>query len=119
MCAPAEQLVRIFSTHYSESASRTSLNLSAIPDVTQVTATLRGLRDTAAVDGQYTLTHQMRNIELKITNTDIPRLAKSVVAARLERLTAYPLARLCEWAPVPRKQIRSDPAENRDDDTQD
>ena len=52
-------------------------------------------------------------------NTDIPRLARSVIADRLERLTAYPLAQLCEWTPVPRKQSRPDPADNRDDDTPD
>ncbi len=59
----------------------------------------------------------MRYAELKIMRTEIPQLAQSVNAKRLERLTAYPLARLCEWTPVPRKQSRPDPADNRDDDT--
>ncbi len=61
----------------------------------------------------------MRNAELKITNTDIPQLAQSVHAKRLESLTGYPLARLCEWTPAPRKQSRPDRADNRGDDTQD
>ena len=60
----------------------------------------------------------MRDAKLRITHTDIPRLARRVIAQRLERLTAYPLARLCEWAPAPRKQSTPDPAENRGDETQ-
>lgn len=60
----------------------------------------------------------MKNAELKITSSDIPRLAQRVIAQRLERLTAYPLARLCEWAPAPREQPRPHSDENRSDDTQ-
>ena len=41
----------------------------------------------------------MRNTELEIINTDIPQLATSVDAKRLESLTGYPLAQLCAWDP--------------------
>jgi len=61
----------------------------------------------------------MRNTELKIINTDIPQLAQNVTAKRSENLSGYPLAQLCEWAPAPRKQVRLDPIDNRNDDTQD
>jgi hypothetical protein len=54
----------------------------------------------------------MRNAKLKIMYTEIPQLAQGVNAQRLEHLTAYPLARLCEWAPAPRKQSRLDRRDN-------
>lgn len=61
---------------------------------------------------------QMRYAELKIMGTEIPQLAQSVNAKRLERLTAYPLARLCEWAPAPRQQLGHDRADISGVDTQ-
>ena len=110
------------STHCSECVTSTSLNLSSIPDVTQVTAAVAGLRDTAAVNDRNTLRvndPKMRNAELKIITTDTPQLAQNVDAKRLESLTGYPLARLCEWAPARRKQPGLGPADGQGDDTQD
>ena len=117
MCAaPAGLSVRIFTTRFSERVFRTSLNPSAIPDVTQITAAIRALRDTAVVVADRYMrdveSQQMRIAKLKITNTEIPQLAQGVNAQRLESLTAYPLARLCEWAPAPRKQSPLDRRDN-------
>ncbi len=61
----------------------------------------------------------MRNVELKIITSDIPQLAESVDAKRLENLTGYPLARLCEWAPAPRILAGLDSTDNCGDETQD
>ena len=61
---------------------------------------------------------KMRNAELKIITSDIPQLAESVAARRMENLTGYPLARLCEWS-APRRQQRLDSSENAKDESQD
>lgn len=61
----------------------------------------------------------MRTTELKIINTDIPQLANSVDAKRLESLTGYPLAQLCAWDPEPRPQPGLDSTNNYGDDSSD
>ncbi len=61
----------------------------------------------------------MRNTELEIINTDIPQLATSVDAKRLESLTGYPLAQLCAWDPDPCTQPGLDLSDNCGDDSSD
>ena len=61
----------------------------------------------------------MTNTELTIINTEIPQLAISVDAKRLESLTGYPLAQLCAWDPEPRPQPGLDSTDNRGDDSSD
>ena len=57
-----------------------------------------------------------RNGDLKILDTDIPQLATSVELRRLENLTGYPLARMCEWAPARRKQYTHETGDNSSED---